>query len=573
MPTKDWDNLKGEYIKFKVGYDHETAEADSSANNIHITDDNRIVLNGVTFSADLKTRYAYGIEWDVTQKTADVVRIGDNYLHRTLPVQSQMRGCLLDDNGNVVEYLPDDDWTNSTRDGSKGQVMVELPEYWVLYETEGNIKRVWLSAVEIPGFKHVKKMYVSAYQAVLDRTNNKLCSIINEDPQYRGGSNISALDGGYYSQLGHPVSGYGMTRIKFRECARKRNDSKTSEWNLYLYECHKTIFWFFVVEYATRNSQLAYTSELTSEGFHKGGLGGGVTQTWYLTWLGWLSYNSLCKCGYTDSFGNNTGCLERIMNYEYDSVPTDRVDYTYSSTRTYPKDFYLIARWHDYKLYRSKQETTGHTITETDYWEQVDLYQGEYDSTVTYTKDQFVSSNDNLYMCLQECTGQSVTDTTYFKKQNRTILQPNRYRGVENPFGNFFLFTDGVNIRVSANVSNGGDGRSKVYTCYDPSKFSDTAYTDYKYIGDLLRESKMIQDVIFGDDGDVIASTGGGSATTGFCDYNYAGIPSSGESLRALLVGGYAYDGSADGLACVYSYLEPSGSDLHVGSRLCFRPE
>ncbi len=37
-----------------------------------------------------------------------------------------MRGCLLDDDGNVVEYLNPRDWTGHVRDGSRGQVMVEF---------------------------------------------------------------------------------------------------------------------------------------------------------------------------------------------------------------------------------------------------------------------------------------------------------------------------------------------------------------------------------------------------------------------------------------------------------------
>ena len=47
----------------------------------------------------------YGIEYDVTVSSPDVTRIGNMSLHKSLPVHNRMKGCLLDDNGNVVEYL------------------------------------------------------------------------------------------------------------------------------------------------------------------------------------------------------------------------------------------------------------------------------------------------------------------------------------------------------------------------------------------------------------------------------------------------------------------------------------
>ena len=47
----------------------------------------------------------YGIERDKTVSSRLVTRIGNTALHKSLPVHNRMRGCLLDDDGNVVEYL------------------------------------------------------------------------------------------------------------------------------------------------------------------------------------------------------------------------------------------------------------------------------------------------------------------------------------------------------------------------------------------------------------------------------------------------------------------------------------
>ena len=68
-----------------------------------------------------------------------------------------MRGCLLDDDGNVVEYLPENDWTTATRDGSKGQVMVEVPDHYRKFVTEGTKYRALISEYPLKGFHKVNK--------------------------------------------------------------------------------------------------------------------------------------------------------------------------------------------------------------------------------------------------------------------------------------------------------------------------------------------------------------------------------------------------------------------------------
>ena len=72
----------------------------------------------------------YGIERDKTVSSRLVTRIGNTALHKSLPVHNRMRGCLLDDDGNVVEYLNPRDWTGHVRDGSRGQVMVEFGDFY-----------------------------------------------------------------------------------------------------------------------------------------------------------------------------------------------------------------------------------------------------------------------------------------------------------------------------------------------------------------------------------------------------------------------------------------------------------
>ena len=280
---------------------------DNQINNIlGIIDTQNKEIND-TIAPLLEEYYSYGIERDYTNKSPNCIRIGNLDLHRSLPIQSKMRGCLLDDNGNVVEYLPENDWTTATRDGSKGQVMVEIPMHYRKFEVKGTKHIVRLSEYPLSGYHQVPKMYVSAYEASIEHSSGKLCSVVNYNVNYRGGDNNAEWDETYRSLLGRPIT--TMTITNFRLAARRRNTSNTS-WNCYLYNVYKALFWLYSVEYANFNSQSTYTSELTSNGFRNGGLGYAVSNLLTSNWTNFNNSNPFVPCGHTDILGNNTGIVK-----------------------------------------------------------------------------------------------------------------------------------------------------------------------------------------------------------------------------------------------------------------------
>ena len=146
-----------------------------------------------------------------------------------------------------------------------------------------------------------------------------------------------------------------------------------------------------------------------------------------------------------------------------------------------------------------------------------------------------------------------------------------RYRGVENPFGHIWQWTDGINIRISPTEENSGDGLSKVFVCTDPAKFSDSGYDGYAHVGNEARAEGYVKEVIFGEGGEIMPSVVGGGSSTYFCDYHYTNIPTT-EALRGVLFGGFANIGSNAGFAYAYSYCAPSNTGASIGSRLCFIP-
>lgn len=247
----------------------------------------------------------YGIEWDVTVSNPKAKRIGKLELHASLPVQSLMRRCVLRDNGEVAYYLDANDSTKkeggapAKLDGADGQVMVEIPTFYVKFETEGNKRRCLMSLHALPGFAKWEKLYVSAYEATIQRSTSKLSSVVNATADYRGGNNEASYDGTHRSLLGRPASTLSLN--KARGFARSRGGAP---WNCYTYQAHKTIFWLFAVEYCNFNSQDDFTAALDN-GCKQGGLGRGVTTL--SAWSSVFGYLPFVPCGKTNGLGNSSG--------------------------------------------------------------------------------------------------------------------------------------------------------------------------------------------------------------------------------------------------------------------------
>ena len=408
---------------------------------------------------DIEERYAYGVEWDMASSSPDGKRVGNMQLHRELPVQSGMRGVVLDNNGGVYYYHEPTAWKMifASKDYAS---MVEIPDHWYRIYITGTKFKMMLSSIPLPGYKHISKFYIGSSEAQMLRSLGLLMSDKTNSTDTRGGDNTAEWDDTYRSLLGRPVT--NLTRDQFRQAARKRG----SGWEMYTYGAHKTLFWLFAVEYATLNSQKPFNAQKDANGFAQGGLGPGPTQM--TDWTNFNNANPLIPCGYTNEFGNGSG----------------------------------------EKAYVVKNASGGTHAT----------------------------------------------------------LMVNRYRGIENPFGHIWKYTDGANIQVTT----GDNGLSILWTTADPSNFSDSSYVGYDKKGNICRVNGYAKNTLLGEDGDIIATEIGGSSSTYWCDYYYTNTSTN--SLRLVAVGGGS-DGADAGFIRVNTSETPSGAYKHFGSRLCFFPK
>lgn len=145
-------------------------------------------------------------------------------------------------------------------------------------------------------------------------------------------------------------------------------------------------------------------------------------------------------------------------------------------------------------------------------------------------------------------------------------LMANRYRGIENPFGHVWKYTDGANIQVTT----GDAGLSILWTTDDPSNFSDTSYTGYDKKGNICRTSGYAKKMLLGENGDIIPTEVDGSSSTYWCDYYRTTITIDG--IFVVLAGSSANGALSKGLASIYGgYTSNSARD--IGTRLCFFPK
>lgn len=196
-------------------------------------------------------------------------------------------------------------------------------------------------------------------------------------------------------------------------------------------------------------------------------------------------------------------------------------------------------------------------------------YIGEYNAATAYVAGNYVSSGTSLYVCILASTGNAVTNTTYFTPVTRKTVNVPSYRGVENPFGHAWKWTDGCKCMIQSDASG---GISEFYVCDTPANFTSSGTTNYQLRGNLPRVEGYVKEVILGEYGEIMPLSVGGSSTTYFCDYFYTSKPASGIDETGVQFGGAANYSARAGLACAWANSAPSYSATSVGSRLCYIP-
>jgi hypothetical protein len=201
------------------------------------------------------------LEWNSLTDSYNGV-IGPTVTHEN------MRRCVMNDAGQVVYYLDTTDSTKkadgTTADltGADGQVMVEIPKFWLFTEFTGALRIYHLSSVALPGYflppafrdgagDDVDYIYVGAYDACVQTSSG-----------YKSGLNLdnsdSQLDGSSPSVTSNKlasVSGIyplvGQTRAACRTLASNRG----ADWQQMDFDIWTVLRLLYLTEYGNWNGQ------------------------------------------------------------------------------------------------------------------------------------------------------------------------------------------------------------------------------------------------------------------------------------------------------------------------------
>lgn len=311
----------------------------------------------------------YGVSWSETSSNPDCTRIGNMDMHRSLPIQSMMKGYLYFKDGNLLYRMLklNDSWTKCENYSAGGwrdvdtllednniNVMIKIPEFWWIddYVESTETHNLKICPHAKPGWHHHKEAYVSAYEGY--------------------------IDGNYYRSYKNKIPSVGFTRSAIRPKARA--NGLGNSWNIYTYNEHRAICHLFLIEYATRNSQKAVNTALTVEGLRQGGLGSGCT-TGTVTINGATTY-SFIPTGSSDSLGSGSGEV---------TVTIQQTDSSGSNTTTTTRKC---------NRYRGIENPFGHVWKHTD--DVISVYISGYGARFWYkcdSPDHFGDSisNDNPY--------------------------------------------------------------------------------------------------------------------------------------------------------------------------------
>lgn len=458
---------------------------------------------------------AYGVRLDLTGTGQTLTRVGNLSLHKTRPITSKTRNCVKNVAG-VNYYLSDDTdllkadgVTPSVLDGTDGDVMKEIPEFYVREYTEGNYAYTYISEFPLPNFIRIPKTYHGLYEGSYDTTTNQTRSVINAT-----------------IRTGLPAT--GKSRSYYNNGARL---NRNITWNIDTLLSNYVRELLFRVDYATYDSQAPYNSQPTAEGYLQGGLGEGVTTLNSNKWR-YNSYNPFIPCGYTAELGNRTGVKDFYMPYEYDGWSSVSGDNT-----GYYKGIYNASTLYNVNEY------------------------------VADTADSSIGQGDGkLYKCILTApAGTALTNTAYFAEQVRTKVQVNRFL-VEIPFGHTSKHTIDSIIELTNDYTT-----TKCYIYDNPEHYPTSNANDIKtanarFLCNMPSAGGYVK--TFNKYTLVPYAVGGSSNSWGYDYYDWRG--EAGGVLRGLLFGGAAAHGSSAGLGFSYAHFSPVVADASIGVRLCF---
>lgn len=498
----------------------------------------------------------YGVQFDMTVSDPHLTRIGNMSLHKSLPIQSQLKGCIAQGD-KVIYWLNESDWRFRKEAITKSVELTVAGDVYTMVADVFNTLQYDKQWVKVDG--------VACQISSIDTGTNTATLLVND--QLKALSLESATKS---IELGAVLNGYdGTVRVYcpafYIKSTVVGNVAKV---------------WLSTVKI---DDTYTYQPEILVDAYRSTVLNTVPENMGYLTTLtvnsaiSVVNTNAYCRGG-----GNRSGSDQYLAT---DPFRTDlgkpRTNISRATMRTYSRNaksqmlsydqykniFYWLyvveyANFNSQEAYNAtltdegyRQGGMGASITTMDKWNE---YNGYYPLTPCGYGNTLGNRTGLVSLTIPEFT--YGVDNTVRAAQT---MQMARWRGFDNPFGDLWTNLDGIIIDVDAN--NHPNNMNYVYTCQDASKYADTLNDSYVKVGEEIHQDGYTMSFDLGDAAHIIPHVMGGDTTKYICDYHWTG--SKDKTLRTLLVGGRADYGATAGLGRFDSINGVSGAWSAVSFR------
>lgn len=393
---------------------------------------------------------------------------------------------------------------------------------------------------------------------------NTAVNVINYHTNLRGGTNDSDWD--KYLGVDSFRCQLGKARINLPLATTRSYSQKTDGGQMLYKQIWEAIVWSYVIEYADFDVKKAYNPELTTEGYHQGGLGNGVIGG---NDLG--NYNGSEKVtpnDYTLEFGNNTVIKARAARqfnitvaadnywniYSTDNVVATRSSnnkiLTITSTKVLTTDYNIFSYGHKVGgivTYKISGLTDGQTIVFTREKGNLTIttdgtYDVEWGTSNVDRKIYFGKLQTDCNIVIE-----ILSAPAYNLIQNQIAWNVPHWRGF-----NVFWYGD-ISINVDNMLSKYDTTKQKRIWYYtdDVSKFSDDITNKEHQIegqGDVFKD--WLKEVRINNKGDIVPSKTGrnkGYKNSYYWDNGYT-------SINTTFVAGSVNDNNYCGLLSSRNY-------------------
>lgn len=511
----------------------------------------------VNIFSNLEDTFAYGVEWNVNVADPHLTRIGNMSFHKTLPIQSQLKGCIAQGN-KIMYWLDENDW-RFRKDGTI--IAVDLTS---------NTNTFKVPSVEGLGINQYLRSGENLARITAIDAGASTITVEWKVAEGADSANLSTID---FLEIGSRLDGYdGTVRVYCPSFYIKSEiigdirrvwlstmkiDNTWTHQPEILVDAYKCTVLNTVPENMGYLSTLPVNSAIS------------VVNT-----------SAYCRGGY-----NNTAYDKYLETDPYrTSLGKPRTNITRSDMRIYTRNasseilsydqykniFYWLyvveyANFNCQEAYNAEltaegyhQGGMGEGVTNWSYSNAVNYnyycpltpcgYTNEFGNKTGVKSFTTVAGTDNL-------------DAGTTSIPAITSVVP-RWRGFENPFGDILTIPDGIIIQENA------EGPRTIYTTTDPNNYGDNeaAMNAMEIAGYEIDGRGYIKEFDLGEAAHIIPKSVGGDTTKYKCDYH--SCQPNGPCRLVVFMGGTSYDsygGMNAGLCAFHSGDDVSNCGPEMG--------